>query len=168
MTTFGAPNIEDWIPIDGIGCTRKVPESRGVEIFEAHRDMEEKILAQADVLPDSVLIAAASGEIEIAAIRITYATKILDPASPASVYTDYRATALQWLAGKGPENLSPLLKGELTLKPHRIYILAFTNDAKEPQPSIAVEVYPRNMEMSIRMHREKIRSFGKSANAGVP
>ncbi len=168
MTTFGKRQSDDRIPIDGVGSTRQVPLSRGEEIFMAHRKISDNIISRLDMLPDSVLKSAANGAIDVVVLRITYSTLALDSASRVSVYTDNRATALRWLVGKERASVAPLFKGESTLKLNRIYLVAFSASLEEPQSYAVVEVFPGNMEKSIRLHEEKIRSFGKNTDPGVP
>lgn len=168
VATFGKRHSDHKTPFRGPGSARQVPESRGEDVFAAHLKISDSIISRVDILPDSVLKAAAMEEIDIAVLRITYSTLAVDSASRMPVYTDYRAKALRWLVGQERESVAPLFKGEFTLKPYRIYLVAFSASLEAPQPYTAVEVFPGNMEKSIRMHQEKIRSFGKNTDAGVP
>jgi hypothetical protein len=168
MTTFGEPGEKNWNSIDGIRSTVRVPESRGVEIFEAHRRIREQILARADILPDSVLKAAAMGKIEIAVLQIANAKPEVDSISQDTLATTHDATALRWLAGKEKEEVTLRVKGVSSLKWRRDYLFAFSSTSKESQPLISIELFPGNMDRTIRMHQEKIRSFGKNADAGEP
>lgn len=168
MTTFGDPGKKNWNSIDGIRSTRLVPEGRGVEIFEAHRRIREEILARSGILPDSVLKAAAMGEIEIALLRIANSKPEVDSVSQDTLATRHDATALRWLAGKEIEDVFIRIKGVSGLKWRRNYLLAFSSTTEDAQPLISIEVFPGNMEKVILMNQEKIRSFAKNADAGAP
>lgn len=168
LAAIGERQKDGRIPIDATGSTRKNPENRSDEVFATYRKAAEQILSQLKILPDTALSAAAKGILDIAVLRITYAVPAKDSASSASVLTDYRATALSWLAGNEGENVAPLLLGTYSLKQNRIYLVAFSANLKVPQPMIAVEVFPGNLEKSIRMHQEKIRTLGKKIDAGAP
>lgn len=168
ISTFGKRQSDGKTLIDTAGMTSRVPENRAEEIFKEHRKISDSIVSRVDILPDSVLKAAARGEIDVAVLRITYSTLVAGSDSYASAKTDYRAVALRWLVGKDRENVAPLFKGEFTLKTRRIYVVAFSSGLEAPQPYAAVEVFPGNMEKSIRMHQDKIRAVRTIADSGVP
>lgn len=168
MTAFGKRQSDGKTLIDATGMTRLVPENRAEEIFNAHRRISDSIVSRIDILPDPVLKAASTGEIDVAVLQITYSKLVAGSDVPASAITDYRAVALRWLAGKERENVAPMFKGGVSLKPHRCYLVAFSSGLEGPQPLIAVEVFPGNMEKSIRMHQDKIRAFVTNADSGAP